>query len=62
MSEVTKSKVFKTFTYLLFFASALTVIVSYAVGLHHWVEGLVMFASICSIGWIGVLVHLANSQ
>lgn len=62
MSEVTKAKVFWTFTHLMVFATVLTLFVSYSVGLQHWVEALIMFASICSIGWIAVLVHLANKQ
>lgn len=62
MSEVTKAKFFWTFTYLMVLASILTLVVSFIVGLQHWAEGLIMFASICSIGWIAVLVHLANKQ
>ena len=60
MKEVTKGRVFWTFTHLMVCVTILTIIVSYATGLHHWVDGLVTFASLCSIGWIGVLVHLAS--
>ncbi|MEO9483708.1 MAG: hypothetical protein ABJG47_09695 [Ekhidna sp.] len=60
MKEVTKARVFWMFTYLMVVAAILTIAVSYASGLHHWANGLIVFASLCSIGWITILIHLAS--